>query len=147
MKPTSCCTEQFVRTEAKGGELSLGNVSLGRAVGSYPSGAPKRTRPWLWLRIKPGGQAAGGPWFHLPGQPILEFRVFEPQPYGLETLGPQMSSKGLQGLRAISLFQPKRRGMPPVNCFGRGKTVTLERCATCFGSSFFFAGHISAAQA
>ena len=39
---------------------------------------------WVWLRIKRSeGQAAGIgiPCFYLPiGQPILEFRVFEPQP-------------------------------------------------------------------
>ena len=36
---------------------------------------------WVWLKIKREGQTAGfGPCFHLPGQPILEFRFFEPQP-------------------------------------------------------------------
>ena len=36
---------------------------------------------WVWLEIKRSeGQTAGvGPCFH-PGQPILEFRFFEPQP-------------------------------------------------------------------
>ena len=33
---------------------------------------------WVWLKIKQEGQTAGfGPCFHLPGQPILEFRFFE----------------------------------------------------------------------
>ena len=38
---------------------------------------------WAWLKIKRlDGQTAGfGPCFHLPGQPILEFRFFETQPY------------------------------------------------------------------
>ena len=37
---------------------------------------------WMWLKIKRSeGQTAGlGPCFHLPGQAILEFRFFEPQP-------------------------------------------------------------------
>ena len=36
----------------------------------------------MWLKIKQEGQTAGvGPCFHLPGQPILEFRFFEPQPF------------------------------------------------------------------
>ena len=39
---------------------------------------------WVWLKIKRSeGQTAGfGPCFHLPGQLILEFRFFEPQPFG-----------------------------------------------------------------
>ena len=33
---------------------------------------------WVWLKIKQEGQTAGfGPCFHLPGQPILEYRFFE----------------------------------------------------------------------
>ena len=40
---------------------------------------------WVWLKIKQGGQTAGfSLWFHLAGQPILEFRFFEPQPYVVE---------------------------------------------------------------
>ena len=38
---------------------------------------------WVWLKMKRSeGQPAGGcyPCFHL-GQPISEFRFFEPQPY------------------------------------------------------------------
>ena len=48
--------------------------------------APRRMRnkngyKWVWLKIHQEGQTAGfGPRFHLPGQPILEFRFFEPQP-------------------------------------------------------------------
>ena len=39
---------------------------------------------WVWLKMKQEGQTAGfGPCFHLPGQPILEFRFFEPQPFEL----------------------------------------------------------------
>ena len=35
----------------------------------------------MWLKIKQEGQTAGlGPCFHSPGQPVLEFRFFEPQP-------------------------------------------------------------------
>ena len=34
-------------------------------------------RIWVWLKIKQEGQTAGfGPCFHLPGQAILEFRLF-----------------------------------------------------------------------
>ena len=36
---------------------------------------------WVWLKIKQGQTAGVGPCFHLPGQPILEFRFFEPRPY------------------------------------------------------------------
>ena len=37
---------------------------------------------WVWLKIKEEGQTADfGPCFHLPGQPILEHRFFEPQPF------------------------------------------------------------------
>ena len=36
---------------------------------------------WMWLKIKQEGQTAGfGPCFHLPGQAILDFRFFQPQP-------------------------------------------------------------------
>ena len=32
---------------------------------------------WVWLKVKQEGQTAGsGPCFHLPGQPMLEFRFF-----------------------------------------------------------------------
>ena len=42
---------------------------------------PKAIPRWVWLKIKQEGQTAGfGPCFHFPGQPILEFRFFEPQP-------------------------------------------------------------------
>ena len=38
----------------------------------------KETWKWVWLKIKQEGQTAGfGPCFHLPGQPISEFRFFE----------------------------------------------------------------------
>ena len=41
---------------------------------------------WVWLKINQEGQTAGfGPCFHLPGQPILEFRFLEPQPNGEAT--------------------------------------------------------------
>ena len=37
----------------------------------------KFLRIWVWLKIKQEGQTAGfGPCFHLPGQPIVEFRFF-----------------------------------------------------------------------
>ena len=43
---------------------------------------PPSLDTWVWLKIKQEGQTAGvGPCFHLPGQPILEFRFFEPQPH------------------------------------------------------------------
>ena len=35
---------------------------------------------WVWLKMKELGQTAGFcPCFHLPGQPILELRFFEPR--------------------------------------------------------------------
>ena len=38
---------------------------------------------WVFCKIEQEGQTAGvGPCSHLPGQPILEFRCFEPQPTG-----------------------------------------------------------------
>ena len=44
---------------------------------------------WVWLKIKQQGQTAGfGPRVHLPGQAILEFRFFEPQPSGANGFGP-----------------------------------------------------------
>ena len=44
---------------------------------------------WLWLKNKQEGQTAGfGPCFHLPiGQPILEFRFFEPRPFAFMLFG------------------------------------------------------------
>ena len=39
----------------------------------------------LGVAINQEGQTACfGPCFHLPGQPILEFRFFEPQPFELQ---------------------------------------------------------------
>ena len=37
-------------------------------------------RVWLKIRRSEGQTAGCGPCFHLPGQPILEFRFFEPPP-------------------------------------------------------------------
>ena len=34
----------------------------------------------MWLKMKQEGYAGFGLCFHLPGQPNLEFRFFEPQP-------------------------------------------------------------------
>ena len=41
--------------------------------------AALKEAPHMWLQIEPAGF---GPCFHLPGQPILEFQFFEPQPHG-----------------------------------------------------------------
>ena len=46
--------------------------------------------PIIWVRLKmeQEGQTVGfGPCFHLPGQPILEFRLFEPQPFAFKQPG------------------------------------------------------------
>ena len=40
---------------------------------------------WVWLKIKQEGTAGSDPCFHLPGQPILEFRSFGPQPFEWKT--------------------------------------------------------------
>ena len=51
-------------------------------IGNQSNQTPPTISIWVWLKIKEEGQTAGfGPCFHLPGQPILEFHFFEPQPF------------------------------------------------------------------
>ena len=74
---------------------------------------------WVWLRIKQEGQTAGfSPCFHLPGQPILEFRFCEPQPNVPQRrrvrkdpwLGPRVPLGSLRSLwenRALDVIGPQ----------------------------------------
>ena len=74
---------------------------------ALPASKPKAFGvTWLWLKIKQEGQTAGlGPCFHLPGQPILEFRFLETQPhFVLRSRMPQFTSK-LVGMSATCLPQ------------------------------------------
>ena len=53
----------------------------GSGTSRFTKHGPASSR-WVWLKTQRSeGQTAGfGPCFHLPGQPILESRFFEPQP-------------------------------------------------------------------
>ena len=68
---------------------------------------------WLWLKIKQQGQTAGlGPCFHLPGQPILEFRFLEPQPFfgGVPHARPQCNQCNHRKSWSIFLTDVSKRG-------------------------------------
>ena len=62
---------------------------------------------WLWLQMNQVGQTAGvGPCFHLPGQAILEFRFFEPQPLGRPRIAGDASQTRLGGPSAMRRLRP-----------------------------------------
>ena len=65
-------------------------------VACLTKSVPSLRAEWVWLKIKQEGQTAGfGPCFHLPGQPILEFRLFEPQPNPLTSSAAPPSASGV----------------------------------------------------
>ena len=71
----------------------------------------------MWLKIKELGQTAGfGPCFHLPGQPILEFRFLEPRPtlagFWAKNTPPEgepLTVSGAGGYRHLALGHIPRR--------------------------------------
>ena len=72
MDPAADCDEQRPWAPLNSWRQEVAEMLVGLGVEAI----------WAWLKIKDLGQTAGfGPCFHLPGQPILEFRFFEPQPY------------------------------------------------------------------
>ena len=67
----------FAQCAAFHGELREAPHGLAMASWSFPSAkAVELGKVWLKIKRSEGQTAGFGPCFHLPGQPILEFRFF-----------------------------------------------------------------------
>ena len=97
---------------------------FGKAVESRPPG--EKSFKWAWLKNKrPEGQTAGfGSYFHLPGQAILEFRIFEPRPNVQMSPRPcPFPERSCRTRPDGSLIGPlKQKAAPSFGRFSGGKT-------------------------